>query len=85
MKGRQRGREREFWQLNVDIFGSDGAIAEAEIITMADKIMKEFGAKTSDYIIKINNRKLINFMMAQYLNLDAAQAQAMIKLLDTKK
>ena len=80
----QRGREREFWQLNVDIFGSDGAIAEAEIITMADKIMKEFGAKTSDYIIKINNRKLINFMMAQYLNLDAAQAQAMIKLLDRK-
>lgn len=80
----QRGREREFCQLNVDIFGSDGAIAEAEIITMADKIMKEFGAKTSDYIIKINNRKLINFMMAQYLNLDAAQAQAMIKLLDRK-
>lgn len=80
----QRGREREFWQLNVDIFGSDGVIAEAEIITMADKIMKEFGAKASDYIIKINNRKLINFMMAQYLNLDAAQAQAMIKLLDRK-
>lgn len=80
----QRGREREFWQLNVDIFGSDGAVAEAEIITMADKIMKEFGAKPSDYIIKINNRKLINFMMAQYLNLDTAQAQAMIKLLDRK-
>lgn len=80
----QRGREREFWQLNVDVFGSDGVIAEAEIITMADKIMKEFGAKPSDYIIKINNRKLINFMMAQYLNLDAAQAQAMVKLLDRK-
>ena len=80
----QRGREREFWQLNVDIFGSDGVLAEAEIITMADKIMKEFGAKPSDYIIKINNRKLINFMMAQYLNLDATQAQAMVKLLDRK-
>ena len=80
----QRGREREFWQLNVDIFGLDGVVAEAEIITMSDKIMKEFGAKPSDYIIKINNRKLINFMMAQYLNLDATQAQAMIKLLDRK-
>lgn len=80
----QRGREREFWQLNVDIFGDDGPTAEAEIITMADSIMKEFGATPQDYVIKINNRKLINFMMAQYLGLDATQAQLMVKLLDRK-
>ena len=80
----QRGREREFWQLNVDIFGDDGVSAEAEVITMADSIMKEFGAKPENYVIKINNRKLINFMMAQYLGLDAIQAQFMVKLLDRK-
>ena len=80
----QRGREREFWQLNVDIFGSDGVAAEAEIVTLAGNIMKEFGAKPEDYVIKINNRKLINFMMAQYLGLDVAQAQSMIKLFDRK-
>lgn len=80
----QRGREREFWQLNVDIFGDDGVTAEAEIITLADGIMNAFGAKPQDYVIKINNRKLINFMMAQYLGLDAVQAQFMVKLLDRK-
>jgi len=80
----QRGREREFWQLNVDIFGADGVAAEAEIITLSDNIMKEFGAQPQDYVIKINNRKLINFMMAQYLGLDAVQAQLMVKLLDRK-
>lgn len=80
----QRGREREFWQLNVDIFGDDGVSAEAEIITLSDDIMKATGAKPEDYVIKINNRKLINFMMAQYLGLDAVQAQFMIKLLDRK-
>jgi len=80
----QRGREREFWQLNIDIFGDDGVAAEAEIITVSDSIMKSFGAKTDDYVIKINNRKLINFMMAQYLGLDAVQAQFMVKLLDRK-
>ena len=80
----QRGREREFWQLNVDTFGSDGVGAEAEILTLADSIMKAFGAKSEDYVIKINNRKLINFMMAQYLGLDVAQAQFMIKLFDRK-
>lgn len=80
----QRGREREFWQLNVDVFGEDNVIAEAEIISLASRIMKAFGAKKDMYEIKINNRKLINFMMAQYLGLDAAQAQLMTKLFDRK-
>lgn len=80
----QRGREREFWQLNVDIFGADGVAAEAEIIALSDTIMMEFGAKPQDYVIKVNNRKLTNFMMAQYLGLDAVQAQFMIKLFDRK-
>ena len=80
----QRGREREFWQLNTDIFGVDDVFAEAEIITLAAEIMKAFKATDKMYVIKINNRKLINFMMAQYLGLDAVQAQLMIKLFDRK-
>ena len=80
----QKGREREFWQLNVDIFGVDSVLADAEIITISDQIMKSFGAKSDDYIIRVNNRNLINFMMAQYLGLDSNRAHAMIKLLDRK-
>ena len=49
----QRGREREFWQLNVDIFGVDNLAADVEIITIADAILKEFGARASDYKIRI--------------------------------
>ncbi|HMH70123.1 MAG TPA: histidine--tRNA ligase [Candidatus Saccharimonadales bacterium] len=80
----QRGREREFWQLNVDIFGVEGALPEAEVITMGAQMLKSFGATEEMYAIKINNRKVINFMMAQYLGLDAVQAQLMIKLFDRK-
>lgn len=80
----QRGREREFWQMNVDIFGSDGVGAEAEVIIIADSLLKAFGASDSDYIIKVNNRKMINFMMAQYLELDSAQALFMVKLFDRR-
>jgi histidyl-tRNA synthetase len=80
----QRGREREFWQLNVDIFGVEGALPEAEIITMGSRFLKEFGATDEMFTIKINNRKVINFMMAQYLGLDGVQAQLMIKLFDRK-
>jgi histidyl-tRNA synthetase len=80
----QRGREREFWQLNTDIFGVEGALPEAEIIAMGADMLKAFGATDEMFTIKINNRKVINFMMAQYLSLDAIQAQLMIKLFDRK-
>lgn len=80
----QKGREREFWQLNADIFGVEGTAADAEIIRLADTVMQEFGAKRDMYTIRINNRDLINFMMAQYLRLDAVQSQLMIKLFDRK-
>ena len=80
----QRGREREFWQLNVDIFGVDEVTADIEIVTIADKILKAFGGKDGDYVIRINNRKFINFMMSQYLGLDEVQAQQMTKLFDRR-
>jgi histidyl-tRNA synthetase len=81
----QRGREREFWQLNTDIFGVDTLDAEAEIITMADTIMRAFGATNKMYTIKINSRRLINFVMAEYLGLDVIQSSLMIKLFDKKE
>lgn len=80
----QRGREREFWQLNIDIFGVDSVDADAEMIQIADAIMKQFGARENDYIIKINNRSLINFMMAHYLGLETPEAHLMVKLFDRK-
>lgn len=80
----QRGREREFWQLNVDVFGVDAIAADIEIITIADTILKEFGAKPGDYIIRVNNRKFIHYMMAEYLGLDVVAAQQMTKLFDRR-
>jgi len=81
----QRGREREFWQLNADIFGAEGALADAEIIVMGWRMMKGFGATDDMFVIRVNNRKLINFMMANYLGLDAVQSQLMIRLFDRKE
>ena len=56
----QKGRLREFWQLNADIFGVQGIEADVEIIQLADALMKSFGAKTGSYEIRINSRKLLN-------------------------
>lgn len=80
----QRGREREFWQLNLDIFGVDDVQADVEIISISDQILKEFGAQSGDYIIKINSRVFINYMMTEYLGLDDARALQMTKLFDRR-
>ena len=81
----QRGREREFWQLNADIFGAEGSLAEAESITLGWRIVKSFGASEDMFLIRVNNRKLINRMMSDYLELDAVQSQLMIRLFDRKE
>ena len=80
----QRGREREFWQLNVDIFGAEGIQAEAEILTLGFETMKAFGATPGMYVIKINNRTIIDVMMREYLGLDPIQVPLMVKLFDRK-
>lgn len=56
----QKGRLREFWQLNADIFGVDGVEADIEIIQIADSILKVFGAKAGSYEIRINSRQMLD-------------------------
>lgn len=80
----QRGREREFWQLNVDVFGVDSVQADIEIIAIADQILKEFGAQSGDYVIKINSRAFIQHMMQDYLGLDSDRALQMTKVFDRR-
>ncbi|MCA9334907.1 histidine--tRNA ligase [Candidatus Saccharibacteria bacterium] len=81
----QRGREREFWQLNADIFGVDSVLADAEIIEVAHDIMRAFGAKDDMYTIRVNNRGLIDHMMTGYLGLDGVGSELMVKLFDRKE
>ncbi len=78
----QRGRMREFWQLNVDIFGVTGLAAEHELIVLSNNIMKAFGATTDMYLIKINSRALIDAFMKETLGLNDTQAPMMIRLID---
>jgi histidyl-tRNA synthetase len=78
----QRGRLREHWQLNVDLFGVEGIQAEYETILVADNILKAFGAKRDMYIIKINSRKLTDYVLRDFMGLDEVEAYSMSKLID---
>lgn len=78
----QRGRTREHWQLNVDLFGIAGREAEYEIIQVADGIFKAFGAKRDMYTIKLNSRKLVDHILREYLGLDQVEAETLARLID---
>ncbi|MCB9810781.1 MAG: histidine--tRNA ligase [Candidatus Nomurabacteria bacterium] len=55
----QRGRLREHWQLNCDIFGSDDYLADVEIIALAYQVLIDFGATPDMFEIRINDRALM--------------------------
>lgn len=78
----QRGRLREHWQLNVDLFGIAGQEAEHELILLVDAIFKTFHAKRDMYTIRVNHRQLVDSLLSDYLKLDEVQAQSMGKLID---
>lgn len=79
----QRGRLREHWQLNVDLFGVEGIAADAEIIQVADAILKAFKAPPESYRIHINSRKAMNEAMKSF-DFDEAELKSVYKLIDKK-
>ncbi|MDR3502475.1 MAG: histidine--tRNA ligase [Legionella sp.] len=78
----QRGRLREHWQFNCDIFGVDSVAADVEIISLAYDIMKAFGAREENFLIKINSRKFLNYLADEYLQITGEQKHAIFKLID---
>ncbi len=58
----QRGRNREFWQCNVDIFGTESQMADVEVLQMSIELMKSFGSHTTkekSFELRINHRDWI--------------------------
>ncbi|MEK9182367.1 MAG: histidine--tRNA ligase [Patescibacteria group bacterium] len=80
----QKGRLREHWQLNADIFGVEGIEAEIEIISIAHTIMKAFGLKDDNYEIRVNDRKIMNYILEDFLSLSPSESHSVSKIIDKK-
>lgn len=78
----QRGRLREHWQLNVDVFGLKVPYGEIEVIKLVDSIFQAFNAGRDMYEIRINDRKLTNYLLNDHLGLSADQSHAISKVID---
>lgn len=79
----QRGRLREHWQLNVDIFGSRSASADAEIIAIAHGIIMAFGGTQNDFIIKLGSRNFLKSVI-EGLRLSEENGKKLAGLLDRR-
>ena len=80
----QRGRLREFWQLNVDIFGCDTYEADLETIVSAIRIMLSFGADETMFTVRINNRRFFNDVIAAISGGDTDKSKLVSKVIDKK-
>ncbi len=78
----QRGRLREHWQLNVDMFGVDSLAADVELISVGYDVMKAFGAPNDSFQIRVNSRKFLNFFADSYLGISPEQKHKIFKLID---
>ena len=54
------GRFRQFMQLDADTVGSASPAADAEICMMAADSLEALGVKRGDYLIKLNDRKVLD-------------------------
>jgi histidyl-tRNA synthetase len=57
------GRFRQFMQFDADTVGSASVAADAELCMMAADTLEKLGIKRGDYIIKVNNRKVLDGVM----------------------
>ena len=57
------GRFRQFYQCDADTVGSASMAADAEICAMLSDTLEHVGIARGDYIIRVNNRKVLNGVM----------------------
>jgi len=57
------GRFRQFYQCDADTVGAPSVAADAEICAMLADTLEAVGISRGDYIVRVNNRKVLNGVM----------------------
>ncbi|MEY5009325.1 MAG: hypothetical protein RLZZ253_464 [Verrucomicrobiota bacterium] len=52
----QRGRLREFYQLNCDLIGEASASADAELLALLIDMLRAFGLSQQDFVVRVSDR-----------------------------
>ncbi|WP_227357629.1 histidine--tRNA ligase [Haladaptatus salinisoli] len=77
----QKGRDREFFQTDIDIFGVESVEADAEIIACAATIFEKLGV--ADAVeFKLNDRKLLDALLRA---MDVSESEDVMRVIDKKE
>lgn len=77
----QRGRLREHFQLNCDLIGEAGPLADAEIIALAIDVLRELGLSSDDFKVRLSDRRLLDGILAA-LEIEVAHRPLLMQVLD---
>lgn len=79
----QRGRLREFYQADIDLIGLPEGEADIEIVSLAAKLLRSFGAQDEDYRIRLSYRPLLS-AVCEAAGLSSEGTRLYMRLLDKK-
>jgi histidyl-tRNA synthetase len=78
----QRGRVREHWQINVDVFGSDSPSCEIEIFELIHDMMAGLTASPDMWVLRVSDRLLLNAILTTMVEVPADQTREVSALID---
>ncbi|MBR4264479.1 MAG: histidine--tRNA ligase [Bacteroidales bacterium] len=76
------GRFREFWQMDFDTVGAEDVSTDAENCIILSQALENIGLKRGTYLIKINNRKIVNGLLSYSGITDKEQETAVMRVID---
>lgn len=76
------GRFRQFMQFDADSVGAPGVQADAEMCMMMADVMEALGIPRGQYVIRVNNRKVLDGVMEAIGVTDEAQKLAVLRAID---
>ena len=76
------GRFRQFYQCDADTVGTASPAADAEICAMLADCLEEVGIPRGDYLIRVNNRKVLNGVLEAMGVADEAQQADVLRTID---
>lgn len=81
----QRGRVREHWQFNVDIFGAPANLGEIEVLNLIVHFLQGFGATKEMFSILLNDRRVVDSVFNDLIALDEESSYKLYKVIDKAK
>jgi histidyl-tRNA synthetase len=76
------GRFRQFMQFDADIVGAPNVAADAEMCMMMADTMEALGIKRGDYVIRVNNRKILDGVLEAVGVEDEGQKLSILRAID---